>query len=338
MMNSYLSEKNWIEKSKTLIYAEWSKFDVHELQIFETYLSRINPRDPESSCVRFTKREYTEMMGYASHKSLKTRTLDKWVRNFIQKQISIAYDGGTKHFNLFSDADVHLDPETGEVVIDLDCNTKLKPVFFNIAEAGYISYRRQNTINLRSEYSVKLYCILKDNAYKGEWTIDLKKLREMLGATEPLYEKFAEFNRRILKKCTDEINATTDTYVEWEKITKGRLTKAICFKIKKNDQQDNDIMDGQMDIDDFIPDQEEVANPRTQLLIFLSQACDDEFNLDQIAELLDLAKDNVEFSMLTEVYHRNLFDYLQRKYRALQNKSGIKSRFGYMKFLVSANK
>lgn len=227
-----ISSNHWIEKSKALIYAEWSKFDVYELQIFETYLSRINPRDPESSCVRFTRNEYAKMMGYADGRNLKAKTLNKWVRNFIQKQISIAYEGGTKHFNLFSDADVHLDQETGEVVIDLDCNMKLKPVFFNIAEAGYISYKRLNTINLKSEYSIKLYCILKDHSWKKKkWDVDLHELKNMLGATEPLYSKFAEFNRRILKKSVDEINEKTDISVSYEKKTRGRLIIGLIFNI-----------------------------------------------------------------------------------------------------------
>lgn len=262
---NYLTEKNWIEKSKTLIYAEWSKFDINELQIFETYLSRINPRDEESSCVRFTRKEYAEMMGYADGRNLKTKTLNKWVKSFINKQISIAYEGGVRHFNLFSDADVSTDAETGEVVIDLDCNHKLKPVFFNIAEQGYIKYRRHNTIEFKSEYTMKLYSILKDYAWgKYEWEVGLERLKETLGATEPLYDSFAEFNRRILKRAEKEINGNTDISFTYEKLTVGRKVKGIKFKIKdykkdKNIELIEESMPGQITIDEVLDEEEDFS-------------------------------------------------------------------------------
>lgn len=342
--NNQLTNQNWIEKSKTLIYAEWSKFDIHELQIFETYLSRINPRDPESSCVRFTRNEYAAMMGYSDGRNLKSRTLNKWVRNFMTKQISISYEGGVKHMNLFSDADVHTDPETGEVVIDLECNTKMRPVFFNIAETGYISYRRKNTVGFKSEYTLKLYCILKDHAWGDfSWQVNLKELRNMLGATEQLYEKFPEFNRRILKKAYEEINGYTDINFEYEKITRGRLTRAIKFKIKNRAAEQSQI-NGQMDIYDFpeycpdqvnqeaVPEQNEVLEGKFALW---SESCGNEFSRSQLEELALLAEGHVEYDPADPGRHDlDIYHYLLRKYKSLQNKQGVKSRFGYMKYLV----
>lgn len=347
--DSQLTTQNWIEKSKTLIYAEWSKFNIYELQVFETYLSRINPRDPSSSCVRFTRNEYAEMMGYPDGRNLKTKTLNKWIKSFMTKQISVSYEGGTRHINLFSDADVHTDPETGEIVVDLECNLKMKPVFFNIAESGYISYRRKNTTNFKSGYTLKLYCILKDHAWGDfTWRVDLKELRSVLGATEQLYEKFPEFNRRILKKAQEEINGNTDIKFEYEKITKGRLTRAIAFKIKpkktKKNLGENEKLPGQMDIYDFpeycpeetVKAQEEPKNEVLDSKFELwSEACNGEFDRSQLEELTLLAEAYVEYDPADPERHDlDLYRYLQLKYKSLQNKKDVKSRFGYMKYLV----
>ena len=330
-----------VEKSKKLIWSKYSKWSAGELAVFDTYLSRINARDPESAEVVFTKREYEELLGLSK---IRPEQLSKYIRNFVSNSVEIKTDRGWRYYALFDRAVFEKNQDTGEWQITLRCHPDLQDAFFALSEAGYQAYRLKYTLDMKSKYSKVLYGMLKDQEWRGEWKVELRELRDLIGAVEPSWEAFKEFNRRILKVAQEEINTYTDIEFEYEKVTKGRLTKAIIFKIKKKQTSEEDIIDGQMGIDDFIDEpaaateQEEITDPHVKLLMFLSEACNNEFTLSQMEELLDLAKDHAEPSIFIEEYHRNLFDYLQRKYRALQNKKGVNSRFGYMKFLVSANK
>ena len=46
-----LDERYWVEKSKALVWAQFQDYSPGELKILDTYLSRIDPRNPESSLV-----------------------------------------------------------------------------------------------------------------------------------------------------------------------------------------------------------------------------------------------------------------------------------------------
>ena len=61
-----LDEKYVVEKSKALVWAQFQDYSSGELKILDTYLSRIDPRNPNSSLVTFTKKEYAELMGLDS--------------------------------------------------------------------------------------------------------------------------------------------------------------------------------------------------------------------------------------------------------------------------------
>ncbi|MBQ4510538.1 MAG: replication initiation protein, partial [Clostridia bacterium] len=57
----------------------------------------------------------------------------------------------------------------------------------------------KNIISLKSQYSIRLYPMLKDMPFG--WTVELTELRKKLGATSSTYNEFKRFNDLILKKA-----------------------------------------------------------------------------------------------------------------------------------------
>jgi hypothetical protein len=330
-----LNENSLVEKSKQFIWAKYTGWSARELAVFDTYLSRINARNPESAEVIFTKREYEELMGL---KEVRPEQLNRYVKNFIQNAVSLKTEKGWKNRPLFSGADFEKN-ENGEWEVRLRCHPDLEAAFFALADSGYQRYYLKYTLSLKSKYSKLLYCLLKDNLFRKEWQVELKELRELLGATSKTYESFKDFNKFVLQKAEEEINANTDIVFAYEKITKGRLTRAVKFKIKKRAAEQAQI-DGQMDIYDFpeyCPDKEELEQNEVMdgKYALWSEACSGEFTKVQIEELSLLAGNHVEYDSADPGrYDLNVYRYLLLKYKSLQNKQGVKSRFGYMKYLV----
>ena len=228
--------KNYIvEKSKPLIWSKFSEYNLGEMRLIDTYLAKINAREEESSEVVFTIDEYLRLLGYEYPNKLKSSEIEKSLDKLLGSRIKIDLNNNGDYIkvNLFSDARVIVsDPDFGKRTITIDCNPKLKEAFFGLAEKGYIEYTLDYSLRLKSKYSLKLYPLLKDKLYRREWTVELKDLRELMGATNKNNESFREFNK-VLQKCKKDINEVTDIEFEYEKITKGRLTRAIKFKIKK---------------------------------------------------------------------------------------------------------
>ena len=237
-----LNENNLIEKSKPLIWAKFRQFNTHELKLIETYLSRIDARNPESRHVKFTKAEYCKLMGL--HPETKPKQLRQYTQHLLENSIELNVGDEYEQYTLFSVAKCKMDRELGQNVIELSCNYDLKDVFFNFAEDGYIKYRLRNIVNLKSQYSIRLYSLLKDRAFgKYEWKVDIEELKELLSAKEKSYETFKVFNRSILQKAEKEINENTDIQFSYDKILQGRRVVGICFHIQQSIKEKIEIID-----------------------------------------------------------------------------------------------
>ena len=229
---SGISENNLIEKSKSLVWAKFRDYTSGELRLLEVYLSRINPRDPESSRVEFTLSEYRDLLGL---KSLDVRKLRSQIDHFLGNTVAIPIDrekGTFETFVLFTRAKVDFDMETRSHMVSISCNPDLRPIFFDIAESGYVRYRLRYTARMKSQYSILLYSILRDwlNMDGKVHEIGLKKLREQLGATEASYDVYKNFRKRVLDVAVDEINNVSDIAVSYEPVLVSRKAVSIKFK------------------------------------------------------------------------------------------------------------
>lgn len=230
---SELKDGYLVEKSKRLVWARFNHYTAGELRLLETYLSRINPRDPESSRVQFTLAEYKELLGLSN---IDARNIKPQLDHFLGNVVTIE---GTKNgapawakYVLFTTATCDLVPDLGQYVITISCNPDLRSVFFNLAEDGYIRYRLRYTKGMKSQYSIRLYGMLRDWLPKGVYTVPIDRLRDELGAVDSSYKVLRDFTRRALDPAVKEINGLSDLKVTYTKIKKGRSVTDICFKIK----------------------------------------------------------------------------------------------------------
>lgn len=222
-----------VEKSKRLVWARFNHYTAGEMRLLETYLSRINPRDPESSRVQFTLAEYKELLGLSN---IDARNIKPQLDHFLGNVVTIE---GTKNgapawakYVLFTTATCDFFPDLGQYVITISCNPDLRSVFFNLAEDGYIRYRLRYTKDMKSQYSIRLYGMLRDWLPKGAYTVPIDRLRDELGATDSSYKRLDNFTRRALDPAVKEINGLSDLKVTYTKIKKGRSVTDFCFKIK----------------------------------------------------------------------------------------------------------
>lgn len=233
-MKNLLKDSNIVEKSKKLVWARFNTYTAGELRLLEVYLSRINPRDPESSEVKFTLSEYSEILNLPE---IDSRNIQPQLRHFIESAVSIEEirpDGKPRwaHFTLFARATCDIDPDLGQYVITISCNPILKDVFFNLAESGYVKYRLRYTMSMKSQYSIRLYSMLRDWQRSKNWTISIPDLRENLGAVEKSYSVFRDFRKRVLDVAVNEINERSDLQITYQTILKGRKATHIAFNIK----------------------------------------------------------------------------------------------------------
>ena len=341
-----LDEKYIVEKSKSLVWAQFQDYSPGELKILDTYLSRIDPRNPDTSLVTFTKKEYAELMGLDS--DIRTEQLKAYTGGLLSNVVTIDLpDKGYVQYALFSEAKCYLDDKSGQVTIEVDCNHKLKTAFFDIARNGYVRYQLKNIINLKSQYSVRLYPKLKDRPFG--WTISVAELREMLGATAASYDVFKDFNKHVLQKAVKEINEVTDITVSTENIRKGRSVESIRFKvdektphvISKEDSKlfdDAEVVEVEEDENQIRLDEAFESRNTTydESLELCASALPAEFTIEQVDMLRTLALDHMPFTELRNIADRDLWlhDFLMKKTKLMEATPGVQSPFAWMRKAV----
>jgi len=337
-----LDERYIVEKSKALVWAQFQDYSSGELKILDTYLSRIDPRKPDSSLVTFTKKEYADLMGLDS--DIRTEQLKAYTGGLLSNVVTIDLpEKGYVQYPLFSEAKCYLDEKTGQVTIEVDCNHKLKAAFFDIAKNGYVRYQLKNIISLKGQYSVRLYPKLKDRPFG--WTVPVVELREMLGATAPSYNEFKEFNKHVLQKSVKEINDITDITVTTENVKKGRSVVAIKFKVEAKKQvlldkeqaalfveDDED----QIKIDGMLEAEPSPIDDPNDPLSLCASALPADFSREQVELLRQLAIDHLPFTVAT-IGERELwlFDYLQEKTLLMKASPNVVSPFGWLRQAVA---
>ena len=341
-----LDERYIVEKSKSLVWAKFQDYSPGELKILDTYLSRIDARNPDASLVTFTKKEYAELMGLDS--DIRTEQLKAYTGGLLSNVVTIDLpDKGYVQYPLFSEAKCYLDEESGQVTIAVDCNQKLKTAFFDIAHNGYVRYQLKNIINLKSQYSVRLYPKLKDRPFG--WTVSVAELREMLGATAASYDVFKDFNKHVLQKAVKEINEVTDIDVTTENIRKGRSVASIRFTVtEKNphvmskeeaalfvdmeEDEEEEVDHNQMFLDAvFTPSYVDVDDINDPLALFAS-ALPSYFTREQAEMLRVLALEHLPFVVGTiEEKELWLHEYAYKKVKLMEATPDVQSPFAWLR-------
>lgn len=337
-----LDEKYIVEKSKALVWAQFQDYSPGELKILDTYLSRIDPRNPDASLVTFTKKEYAELMGLDS--DIRTEQLKTYTGGLLSNVVTIDLpEKGYVQYPLFSEAKCYLDDKSGQVTIEVDCNHKLKTAFFDIARNGYVRYQLKNIISLKSQYSVRLYPKLKDRPFG--WTIKVSELRKMLGATAASYDVFKDFNKHVLQKAIKEINEITDIFVTTENVRKGRAVESIRFKVTEKanhvlSKEDTELLCNedmsQMFIDEVLTPSYVDPNDPDDPLALIASALPPGFSKEQVEMLRLLALDHLPFTVST-LAERDLWlhDYLYKKTKLLEATPDVYAPFAWLRRAVA---
>ena len=227
-----LNENNLISKSRPLLEIRNSGYNMGEFRLLDTYLSRINPLDPSTARVVFTKEEYCSLLGVESGK-IRTKQLIKYTSHFLGNIVTLPRTDGKQGYiqkPLFTLAEY--DEEDQQIVLECNSDPQIFNMFFNIENIGYVKYILRNTLHLKSTYSFKLFMLIKSKQPATEFTVALDELKAALEATAPRYEEFKYFNAAVLKKAHQEISDgdDIDMHFEYEVIRKGRTVTAIRFK------------------------------------------------------------------------------------------------------------
>jgi plasmid replication initiation protein len=218
-----------VSKANDLVEAKY-RLTVQEQKLIIMAISKINPMKPDfENPYRLSVDEVAEACGL--ERTGIYQKVAATVDRLMTRLVKLKEDDGHRVVHWVSEAKYY----TGMGHFDLWFHDKMKPYLLDLKE--YVSYDRKAVLQFQSQYSFRVYEILKKwqgSNKQNQFSVKVDQLREVLGVRKTELKLFGDFNRYVIKKAQTELMQESDlmfTYTTWKE---GRAVAGIVFTIKEN--------------------------------------------------------------------------------------------------------
>ena len=278
-----------VQKSRPIASLWMTDLTLSEFKILDTYLSRINSRNPDQREVVLEKGKLEELIGV---RRINREDLEDRLTHLQKTVVPVKRDGkNIDNITLF-ERSIATQDEFGRWNVTLMCTPSAMKYMFNIETIGYLRYRVRSIANIKSRYSYLLFMHLELNRFRLSWETDLEELKMQLGChQDESYKQFKVFNDRILKRCQKELEEKTECRFAYEPIRKGRSVAKIRFTLESLAPKiEAEINDGASDEPvQLTIEEHELRAKREAICAGFDDRIFDEFTDEQLIELKNLA-------------------------------------------------
>jgi plasmid replication initiation protein len=212
-----------VTQSNHLVQARYN-LPLAEQRLVLTMISKIQPDDEDFKPYRISVGELAEFLGV--DKGSAYRECKKTTENLLQRVLSIEEEDGLLQTNWVSSAK-YID---GTGMVNLTFDPSLKPYLLQL-KSNFTSCKLEMLLSFKSQYTVRVYTLLKQYQKLKEREVGLEELRMVLGVGKEQYQLYGDFRRYVLQSTQKELSEKADLYFEFEEIKYGRRVGAIRFLI-----------------------------------------------------------------------------------------------------------
>jgi len=223
-----------VVKSNDLIQKARFDLSIQEQKIILYLISKIKPEDNEFTTIEFNVKEFCAVCGINSSGKNYNDIKDA-IKALADKSIWVTIDIGKQAIMRWIDKSI-IDINTGTMQIKFD--DLLKPYLLHVKK-NFTQYELYNILAMKSQYSIRLYEILRSYEYKHIIEFRIDDLKDMLAATT--YERYQDFRRYVIDTAIKEIVDLSDINVEHESIREGRRYTKILFNIRRKQDLDENF-------------------------------------------------------------------------------------------------
>ncbi len=235
------SQRNYVQKQKSLMLLQDSELPLTSLKIIDLYLSKLDnyiakELTPEGIERKKLSQKRIVINGGDLERSLGVTKINRPA--LLERIRSLMYPIDTNPYDdehilaipLFKR--IKADKEDGYWSLDLEMSEDAEDLIFIPENIHYLRYRLLNVVNLTSRYAYFLYMYLEDQRFMHtDWRIDLDEFKEILGCnTQARYQEFKYFNREVIAKAQAELAERTDCRFTYEPCRRGRGGKVVGIK------------------------------------------------------------------------------------------------------------
>lgn len=218
-----MKNRNIVKQDYHLVNAKY-KLNTSEIKFIMTVLAQVDKDD-----VDFKEYEIkiSELEAKLQSEQNETR-LKQFAKKILSKPLEVPTNDGWVIFNWFE----HIEYLRGHSKFKVSISKKLKPYLLELKER-FVKYNLKYILPLTSNYSIRLYQLLKEYETLTRRTFTVSELQDLLQVPKSLIV-YADFKRKVLQVAEKELIENCDIFFEFEEIKDGRKINEILFRIKPN--------------------------------------------------------------------------------------------------------
>lgn len=216
-----------VKKSNYLNQASY-KLSVIEQKVIALLAAQIKDDDVGFQPYSLDIKEFQTLVG---NKSMNYAYIEEVANTLQNRELHIQFtnsQGAVEHLNTRWLSSSRYIEGTGVVELRFDPN--LKPFLLQLKNR-FTMYRLENIIQLSSQFSIRLYELLKQYENIGNRTFTLAEIREFIGIDDTQYRLYADFKRRVILAAQKELKEKSDVFFEFEEVKVGRSVGKLLFHI-----------------------------------------------------------------------------------------------------------
>lgn len=239
-----------VRKHNDLIEAKYQLPSLQEQRVIHMLLAQIKPDDEDFKGYQILVSDFAKIAGIRAD-SLYSQ-MDSITMSLRDRRISIRQGKSFLHTGWLSSAKyVH-----GSGYVELRFDPNLKPYLLQLKD-HFTQYKLDAVLTFKSVYSIRLYEMLKKEAFKAkknrqfEAEYSYEFLREAFGIEKKEYKLFAHFRTKTIEPAVTEIYDKTELNifdVQYKKT--GRAVSHIVFRIEIREPAEAEVRAAQIRLED----------------------------------------------------------------------------------------
>lgn len=243
-----------VVKANEIIQRAKYDLSLSELKALAYIISMVKPNDKSGTIYTFTIKEYCKVCGFDDTSGRNYEIAKKSLKKLRDTSFYLMQEDGS-YTTVGWLAKAWINPGSGKIKVRFD--EDLEKYIMGLV-ANYTQYELLATLPMRSQYSFRVYELLKSYAFSRSHIFEINELKQILVAEK--YVNFKDFRVKVIEPAIKEINLYTDLEVNYEPIHKGRKVIQVQFNIKQrdawgrytNNKRAMDVLDGQMNLFDYL--------------------------------------------------------------------------------------
>lgn len=225
--------KSVVAKDNQLI-GQMAKYELKELRLIAYCLAHYDSRKLDNRTIEATIKDLQGLFKMTTKDAY--GVVRQAVRSINRKPLEIETEQTDEQWYIFSGFRYY----KGEGRFEFKISPEAQPLLLELG-GNFTRYRLGDVYQFKAASTWKLYELLKRWVKKRKWDPNLDELRSLLGVAGK-YSRWGDFDMRIIKPATKEINEKSDIRTSYEKIKRGRRVVGLFFRINPANQGD-DVVD-----------------------------------------------------------------------------------------------